>query len=148
MNILLLYLFHDFIMYLSPWLRNDNYVLRKVQDFSLNICLSGAIKIQMDFHTSMAPVEDAKEHAQFVPVTANHVKGNLTDHKNQLKSWVFPFRIIFERIKKGNYNFITYTINTRWQYKWNKINWEHKQKGTTNKYEPFRTMSTILGIDK
>ena len=46
----------------------------------------------MDFHTCIgAGQKTVLINAQFVLVTANHVKGNLTDHKNQFESleWVY-----------------------------------------------------------
>ena len=54
----------------------------------------------MDFHTCIgAGQKTVLINAQFVLVTANHVKGNLTDHKNQFESlvWVYFSRSEQER---------------------------------------------------
>ena len=54
----------------------------------------------MDFHTCIgAGQKTVLINAQFVLVTANHVKGNLTDHKNQFESlvWVYSSRSEQER---------------------------------------------------
>ena len=54
----------------------------------------------MDFHTCIgAGQKTVLINAQFVLVTANHVKGNLTDHKNQFESlvWVYLSRSDQER---------------------------------------------------
>lgn len=46
----------------------------------------------MDFHTCIgAGQKTVLINAQFVLVTANHVKGNLTDHKNQFESLVWVY---------------------------------------------------------
>ena len=54
----------------------------------------------MDFHTCIgAGQKTVLINAQFVLVIANHVKGNLTDHKNQFESlvWVYFSRSERER---------------------------------------------------
>ena len=57
----------------------------------------------MDFHTCIgAGQKTLLINEQFVLVTANHVKGNLADHKNQLKVCKFGYilKILYEKEKK------------------------------------------------